>query len=112
MSHLIAHRPSHTRRSIEKLRILELLLQILLFWFPNKNNFSGIYFAEHSSKSNQYVFGMAGSGCSLHHDRSCYICVRHLLFCRVTLGKCFVQVRTIHFCEIISVEIISVLLLS
>ncbi|EJD75737.1 tankyrase-2 [Loa loa] len=52
---------------------------------------AGIYFAEHSSKSNQYVFGMAGSGCSLHHDRSCYICARHLLLCRVTLGKCFVQ---------------------
>uniref|UniRef100_A0A158Q7B9 Poly [ADP-ribose] polymerase n=1 Tax=Elaeophora elaphi TaxID=1147741 RepID=A0A158Q7B9_9BILA len=52
---------------------------------------AGIYFAEHSSKSNQYVFGMAGSGCSLHHDRSCYICVRHLLLCRVTLGRCFVQ---------------------
>ncbi|VDN03065.1 unnamed protein product [Thelazia callipaeda] len=52
---------------------------------------AGIYFAEHSSKSNQYVFGMAGSGCSLHHDRSCYFCVRHLLLCRVTLGKCFIQ---------------------
>ncbi|CAG9534670.1 unnamed protein product [Cercopithifilaria johnstoni] len=52
---------------------------------------AGIYFAEHSSKSNQYVFGMAGSGCNLHHDRSCYICVRHLLLCRVTLGRCFVQ---------------------
>uniref|UniRef100_A0A915Q6N0 Poly [ADP-ribose] polymerase n=1 Tax=Setaria digitata TaxID=48799 RepID=A0A915Q6N0_9BILA len=52
---------------------------------------AGIYFAEHSSKSNQYVFGMAGSGCSLHHDRSCYICVRHLLLCRVTLGRCFMQ---------------------
>ncbi|KAK6112466.1 Ankyrin repeats (3 copies) family protein [Brugia pahangi] len=52
---------------------------------------AGIYFAEHSSKSNQYVFGMAGSGCSLHRDRSCYICVRHLLLCRVTLGRCFMQ---------------------
>ncbi|VDK65945.1 unnamed protein product [Onchocerca ochengi] len=52
---------------------------------------AGIYFAEHSSKSNQYVFGMAGNGCSLHHNRSCYICVRHLLLCRVTLGRCFVQ---------------------
>ncbi|VDO29965.1 unnamed protein product [Onchocerca flexuosa] len=52
---------------------------------------AGIYFAEHSSKSNQYVFGVAGNGCCLHHDRSCYICVRHLLLCRVTLGRCFVQ---------------------
>ncbi|KAM3728491.1 Poly [ADP-ribose] polymerase tankyrase-2 [Dirofilaria immitis] len=42
-------------------------------------------------KSSKYVFGTAGSGCSLHHDRSCYICVRHLLLCRVTLGRCFVQ---------------------
>ncbi|VDK73322.1 unnamed protein product [Litomosoides sigmodontis] len=52
---------------------------------------AGIYFAEHSSKSNQYVFGVAGSGCGLHHDRSCYICVRHLLLCRVALGRCFLQ---------------------
>uniref|UniRef100_A0AAR2IRU1 Poly [ADP-ribose] polymerase n=2 Tax=Pygocentrus nattereri TaxID=42514 RepID=A0AAR2IRU1_PYGNA len=50
---------------------------------------AGIYFAENSSKSNQYVYGIGGgTGCPLHKDRSCYI---HLLFCRVTLGKSFLQ---------------------
>lgn len=38
---------------------------------------AGIYFAENSSKSNQYVYGIGGgTGCSLHKDRSCYICHR------------------------------------
>ncbi|XP_018427337.1 PREDICTED: tankyrase-2 isoform X4 [Nanorana parkeri] len=53
---------------------------------------AGIYFAENSSKSNQYVYGIGGgTGCPVHKDRSCYICHRHLLFCRVTLGKSFLQ---------------------
>uniref|UniRef100_A0A8C8JHA6 Poly [ADP-ribose] polymerase n=1 Tax=Oncorhynchus tshawytscha TaxID=74940 RepID=A0A8C8JHA6_ONCTS len=53
---------------------------------------AGIYFAENSSKSNQYVYGIGGgTGCPLHKDRSCYLCQRHLLFCRVTLGKSFLQ---------------------
>ncbi|XP_067002471.2 poly [ADP-ribose] polymerase tankyrase [Anabrus simplex] len=53
---------------------------------------AGIYFAEHSSKSNQYVYGIGGgTGCPMHKDRSCYICHRHLLLCRVTLGKSFLQ---------------------
>ncbi|KAK9703982.1 Poly(ADP-ribose) polymerase catalytic domain [Popillia japonica] len=53
---------------------------------------AGIYFAEHSSKSNQYVYGIGGgTGCPVHKDRSCYICHRHLLLCRVTLGKSFLQ---------------------
>ncbi|BET01497.1 unnamed protein product [Nesidiocoris tenuis] len=53
---------------------------------------AGIYFAEHSSKSNQYVYGIGGgTGCTSHKDRSCYICHRHLLLCRVTLGKSFLQ---------------------
>ncbi|RXN12088.1 tankyrase-2 isoform X2 [Labeo rohita] len=53
---------------------------------------AGIYFAENSSKSNQYVYGIGGgTGCPLHKDRSCYTCQRHLLFCRVTLGKSFLQ---------------------
>ncbi|XP_059387765.1 poly [ADP-ribose] polymerase tankyrase-2-like isoform X2 [Carassius carassius] len=53
---------------------------------------AGIYFAENSSKSNQYVNGIGGgTGCPLHKDRSCYMCQRHLLFCRVTLGKSFLQ---------------------
>ncbi|XP_078496584.1 poly [ADP-ribose] polymerase tankyrase-2-like [Lissotriton helveticus] len=53
---------------------------------------AGIYFAENSSKSNQYVYGIGGgTGCPLHKDRSCYICHRQLLYCRVTLGKSFLQ---------------------
>ncbi|XP_024083143.1 tankyrase isoform X2 [Cimex lectularius] len=53
---------------------------------------AGIYFAEHSSKSNQYVYGIGGgTGCTTHKDRSCYTCHRHLLLCRVTLGKSFLQ---------------------
>uniref|UniRef100_A0A671KRW8 Poly [ADP-ribose] polymerase n=1 Tax=Sinocyclocheilus anshuiensis TaxID=1608454 RepID=A0A671KRW8_9TELE len=53
---------------------------------------AGIYFAENPSKSNQYVYGIGGgTGCPLHKDRSCYMCQRHLLFCRVTLGKSFLQ---------------------
>ncbi|XP_060795532.1 poly [ADP-ribose] polymerase tankyrase-2-like isoform X3 [Neoarius graeffei] len=53
---------------------------------------AGIYFAENSSKSNQYVYGIGGgTGCPVHKDRSCYMCQRQLLFCRVTLGKSFLQ---------------------
>ncbi|XP_059179207.1 poly [ADP-ribose] polymerase tankyrase-1-like isoform X1 [Physella acuta] len=53
---------------------------------------AGIYFAENSSKSNQYVYGIGGgTGCPVHKDRSCYICQRQLLLCRVTLGKSFLQ---------------------
>ena len=49
---------------------------------------AGIYFAENSSKSNQYVYGInGGTGCPMHKDRSCYICPRQMIFCRVTLGK-------------------------
>ncbi|XP_050676368.1 poly [ADP-ribose] polymerase tankyrase [Leptidea sinapis] len=51
---------------------------------------AGIYFAEHSSKSNQYVYGYGGgSGCPAHKDRSCYLCHRQMLLCRVTLGRAF-----------------------
>ncbi|KAF7495368.1 Poly [ADP-ribose] polymerase tankyrase-1 [Sarcoptes scabiei] len=53
---------------------------------------AGIYFAENSSKSNQYVYGISGgSGCSVHKDRSCYTCKRQLLLCRTALGKSFFQ---------------------
>ena len=53
---------------------------------------AGIYFAENSSKSNQYVYGIGGgTGCPSHKDRSCYVCHRQLLLCRVTLGKSFLQ---------------------
>ncbi|KRX95030.1 Tankyrase-1, partial [Trichinella pseudospiralis] len=51
---------------------------------------AGIYFAEHSSKSNQYVYGIGGgTGCLPHKDKSCYVCHRQLLLCRVILGKSF-----------------------
>ena len=53
---------------------------------------AGIYFAEHSSKSNQYIYGIGGgTGCPQHKDRSCYACHRQLLLCRVALGKSFFQ---------------------
>ena len=44
---------------------------------------AGIYFAEHSSKSNQYIYGIGGgTGCPLHKDRSCYVCHRYVKFTR------------------------------
>uniref|UniRef100_A0ABM0N060 Poly [ADP-ribose] polymerase n=1 Tax=Saccoglossus kowalevskii TaxID=10224 RepID=A0ABM0N060_SACKO len=53
---------------------------------------AGIYFAENSSKSNQYVYGIGGgTGCPVHKDRSCYLCHRQMIFCRVSLGKSFLQ---------------------
>ncbi|CAG5098084.1 Oidioi.mRNA.OKI2018_I69.XSR.g15365.t1.cds [Oikopleura dioica] len=53
---------------------------------------AGIYFAENSSKSNQYVWGIGGgTGCHEHRDKSCYVCKRQMLLCRVTLGKSFLQ---------------------
>lgn len=51
---------------------------------------AGIYFAENSSKSNQYIYGVGGGpGCATHHKRTCTECLRQLLFCRVCLGKSF-----------------------
>lgn len=47
---------------------------------------SGIYFAAHSSKSNQYTFGF-NSGCYEHDDKSCYICERKMIYAQVALGK-------------------------
>lgn len=50
------------------------VVQILMY---DIFSLSGIYFAEHSSKSNQYVYGIGGgSGCPVHKDRSCYSCYR------------------------------------
>ena len=49
--------------------------------------FLGIYFAENSSKSNQYVYGIGGgNGCPEHRDRSCYTCCRsvHARACLTT----------------------------
>ena len=40
---------------------------------------AGIYFAENSSKSNQYVYGIGGgTGCPTHKDKSCYTCHRYV----------------------------------
>ncbi len=52
---------------------------------------AGIYFAENSSKSNQYIYGLGGNatGCSEHKMKQCERCVRQLLLCRVTLGKSY-----------------------
>ncbi|XP_065175426.1 poly [ADP-ribose] polymerase tankyrase-like [Sycon ciliatum] len=53
---------------------------------------AGIYFAQNSSKSNQYVYGIGGgSGCTKHKDRSCYVCSRQMVLCRVTLGNAYLQ---------------------
>lgn len=38
-----------------------------------------------------YDFVYLGMGCPVHKDRSCYLCHRQLLLCRVTLGKSFLQ---------------------
>ena len=49
---------------------------------------SGIYFAENSSKSNQYVYGIGGgTGCPVHKDRSCYICHRYILQRRFSITR-------------------------
>ena len=38
---------------------------------------AGIYFAENSSKSNQYIYGTGGGcGCTLHKNKNCTICER------------------------------------
>ena len=49
----------------------------------------GIYFAEDSSKSNQYVFGISGRGCSQHSDKSCYTCERYV--CTYAHGPAWVD---------------------
>lgn len=37
------------------------------------------------------MYGIGGSGCHVHQDKSCYLCHRSLLLCRVSLGKSFLQ---------------------
>lgn len=46
----------------------------------------GLYFAQDSSKSNQYTFGLNGP-CKEHKDKNCYLCERKLLYCQVALGN-------------------------
>lgn len=75
------------------------LIETIVFWLISEPLLVlvvvvpiGIYFAENSSKSNQYVYGIGGgTGCPSHKDRSCYSCHRQLLLCRVTIGKSFLQ---------------------
>ncbi len=92
--------PSCKRDSTNDTLILEECLEqvgINTFISPFSSLFTelsltGIYFAENSSKSNQYVYGIGGgTGCPSHKDRSCYSCHRQLLLCRVTIGKSFLQ---------------------
>ncbi|XP_065340648.1 poly [ADP-ribose] polymerase tankyrase-like [Cloeon dipterum] len=47
---------------------------------------AGVYFAEHSSKSNNYAFGNH-QPCSTHNNKKCSECVRKILICRVALGR-------------------------
>lgn len=73
---------------------------------------AGIYFAEHSSKSNQYVYGIGGgSGCAVHRDPACALCERTLLVCRVVLGKPCLQTAVwprvllfVHICIVVTVH--------
>ena len=58
---------------------------------------AGIYFAENSSKSNQYIYGLAGgtgTGCTRHKEKWCSTCERKLLLCRVCLGKSHFQLAS------------------
>jgi hypothetical protein len=48
---------------------------------------TGIYFADLSSKSNQYTFEGCNTKCKQHDTVSCVDCVRSMLVCRVALGK-------------------------
>ncbi|XP_059475187.1 poly [ADP-ribose] polymerase tankyrase-2-like isoform X2 [Neocloeon triangulifer] len=55
----------------------------------NSNMFGvGIYFANFSSKSNQFAWGNM-QGCPPHRDRSCSKCVRHLLVCSCFMGNIY-----------------------
>ncbi|KAF4519001.1 hypothetical protein B566_EDAN009764 [Ephemera danica] len=47
---------------------------------------AGVYFAKHSSKSNQYAFGL-NAGCGPHRNFGCLQCTRLMMLCRVALGK-------------------------
>lgn len=58
---------------------------------------AGIYFAEHSSKSNQYTFGW-GQGCRKHKDKSCYKCERKMIYAQVALGRSLLSKEAIPHC--------------
>jgi hypothetical protein len=55
----------------------------------NGNMFGkGVYFAPHSSKSNQYAWGVNG-GCPSHNDKACTECTRTMLICMCVMGRQF-----------------------
>ncbi|XP_059470411.1 poly [ADP-ribose] polymerase tankyrase-like isoform X2 [Neocloeon triangulifer] len=56
----------------------------------------GVYFAEHSSKSNNYAFG-AFKGCPKHNNKKCEICIRRILICKVALGRIYRTKRTVKY---------------
>lgn len=58
---------------------------------------AGIYFAKHSSKSNQYVFGW-GQGCQEHTDKSCYKCERKMIYAQVALGRSLISKEAMPDC--------------
>ncbi|XP_059490043.1 poly [ADP-ribose] polymerase tankyrase-2-like [Neocloeon triangulifer] len=47
----------------------------------------GIYFADLSSKSNQYTFEGCNKPCKLHNEEFCEVCERTMLICRVAMGN-------------------------
>ncbi|CAB3380282.1 Hypothetical predicted protein [Cloeon dipterum] len=49
---------------------------------------NGVYFAEHSSKSNNYAFGNH-QPCQTHRNKKCSVCVRKILICKVALGRIY-----------------------
>jgi hypothetical protein len=48
--------------------------------------FPGIYFADLSSKSNQYTYEGYNGPCNVHSVPQCTQCPRKMLVCRVALG--------------------------
>lgn len=58
---------------------------------------AGIYFAEHSSKSNQYTFGL-NQGCKEHNIKSCYICERKIILAQVALGRSLISKEAMPTC--------------
>lgn len=58
---------------------------------------AGIYFAEHSSKSNQYTFGL-NQGCKLHNNKSCYVCERKMIMAQVALGRSLISKEAMPTC--------------
>lgn len=78
--------PDESEISLSKIVGVLFVLAVMLKFYGSKCLFTkqtntvictGIYFAENSSKSNQYVYGIGGgSGCALHKDKSCYLCER------------------------------------